>query len=84
MSQHCEYSAFLRGARSLQGGRLRFVLRPLYVADLPNFCSFRWLSKKYPKLVTSVIEEQPVQVPGPDGEVEFLVRLPAPSCNSPH
>ncbi|BGO90993.1 hypothetical protein NBRC10512_002249 [Rhodotorula toruloides] len=33
---------------------------------------FRWLSKKYPKLVTSVIEEQPVQVPGPDGEVEFL------------
>ncbi|CAE7059562.1 unnamed protein product [Rhizoctonia solani] len=34
---------------------------------------FRWLSKKYPKIVTQVVEEEPVRVEGEDGN---LVELP--------
>ncbi|SCV70596.1 BQ2448_3358 [Microbotryum intermedium] len=33
---------------------------------------FRWLSKKYPKIVLPVIEDTPVSVPGPNGEMEQL------------
>ncbi|KAK4047900.1 5'-3' exoribonuclease 2 [Microbotryomycetes sp. JL201] len=33
---------------------------------------FRWLSKKYPKIVESVAEDHPVTVPGPDGGMQEL------------
>ncbi|SDA02305.1 BZ3500_MvSof-1268-A1-R1_Chr7-3g09627 [Microbotryum saponariae] len=33
---------------------------------------FRWLSKKYPKIVLPVIEDTPVSVPGPDGQMDEL------------
>ncbi|KAM0789101.1 hypothetical protein ACM66B_003157 [Microbotryomycetes sp. NB124-2] len=33
---------------------------------------FRWLSKKYPKIVESVVEDHPVSVPGPDGGMQEM------------
>ncbi|KAK4052566.1 5'-3' exoribonuclease 2 [Microbotryomycetes sp. JL221] len=33
---------------------------------------FRWLSKKYPKIVSSVAEDQPVTVPGADGGMQEI------------
>ena len=47
-------------------------------------CSFRWLSRKYPKVVSSVIEEdQPAPPPGPDGvqpPVRFDMSKRNPKC----
>ncbi|WFD06766.1 5'-3' exoribonuclease 2 [Malassezia vespertilionis] len=43
---------------------------------------FRWLSKKYPKIIQSVEEEEPCRVPGPDGEmVEIPVDTSRPNPN---
>lgn len=43
---------------------------------------FRWLSKKYPKIVQSVEEEEPEQMPGPNGEpVDIPVDISRPNPN---
>ena len=43
---------------------------------------FRWLSKKYPKIVNKVVEETPTKVRNQDGEiVEVPVRYEAKNPN---
>lgn len=43
---------------------------------------FRWLSKKYPKIIQSVEEEEPTRIPGRDGEsVEVPVDTSRPNPN---
>jgi 5'-3' exoribonuclease 2 len=43
---------------------------------------FRWLSKKYPKIVTSVEEEDPRTVPGPNGtEMELPISMAGKNPN---
>ncbi|KAL4402054.1 5'-3' exoribonuclease 2 [Malassezia pachydermatis] len=43
---------------------------------------FRWLSKKYPKIVQSVEEDEPGQMTGPDGEmIEVPVDISRPNPN---
>ena len=43
---------------------------------------FRWLSKKYPKIVQSVEEEEPGHMPGPDGHmVDIPIDISRPNPN---
>ena len=43
---------------------------------------FRWLSKKYPKIIQSVEEDEPARIPGRDGElVEVPVDISRPNPN---
>lgn len=43
---------------------------------------FRWLSKKYPKIVERVKEDTPKKIRGPDGEiVEEPIRYENPNPN---
>ena len=43
---------------------------------------FRWLSKKYPKIVQSVEEEEPGHMPGPDGQmVDIPIDISRPNPN---
>ena len=53
---------------------------------------FRWLSQKYPKIVSPVIEEVPEEIdgvevpvdttkPNPNGEVSFMLRILSTGTN---
>lgn len=51
-----------------------------YPQGVPAF--FRWLSKKYPKIVERVKEDTPKKIRGPDGEiVEEPIRYENPNPN---
>lgn len=56
------------------------LLPPCHSQGVPAL--FRWLSKKYPKIVTSVQEEEPRSIPGPDGQpVELPIEMRNPNPN---